>query len=363
MKKFVQKNIKIIDNLLIDLAVPKNINFIWCMGSMLGVTITFQIITGVLVSIHYSNDSNSSFRSLVNIHYNIEDGWILHNMHINGASLVFIIIYSHIIRNIFYSTYFQNSTWIIGNVVLIITIIIAFIGYVLPWGQISFWGATVITRLISRIPYLGSNLVIWIWGGYSVDYRTLNRIYSLHFLLPFILLLLIIIHLLFLHKKGSSNPLGISRISRKIKFFPFFTFKDLIGFVILALLLFTIIFFPTLFSDCDNFIISNPIVTPSHIQPEWYFLFAYTILRRVPNKLGGVIFILLSLVSLIAFPFFKKKWQSRLFNPYKKIIFFIILNLLVLTWIGIKIATYPFNLIGIISSILYFSMFILFIII
>ncbi len=354
MKKMAYKNFKFINNFLIDLKVSKNINFLWCLGSILGLIFRIQIISGIIISIHYSNDCFSSFNSIVNIHYNITNGWVVHNLHINGASLLFILIYSHILRNIFF-TFYQITTWVVGCLIIMVTIIVAFIGYVLPWGQISFWGATVITRLISSIPYIGLNLVEWIWGGYSVDAPTLNRLFSLHFILPFILLALIILHLINLHKKGSRNPVGIRINSSKIQFYPYFIYRDLLGILILIIIILLIIFFPILFSDSDNFIKCNSMVTPVHIQPEWYFLFTYSILRRVPNKLGGVVLMGLALMFLFLFPFFLKTWQSSQFKIRKKLTFFIIIYIIFsLTWEGIKIAAYPYYNLRKLSATVYF---------
>jgi len=310
----------IINGIVIDLKVPLNINNFWCVGSTLGVIVSVQIITGLLISMHYASTTNGSFTSIVNLHYNINRGWVLHNIHVNGASFIFILLYLHIIRNLYYGTFYQVTTWLTGSSILFVIIGVSFIGYVLPWGQISFWGATVITRLLSSVPYVGRMVVYWVWGGYSVDEPTLSRLFRLHFILPLFILMLIIVHLLNLHMKGSRNPLGLSLSdTRKIKFFPFFTYKDGIIFRhIFVIVGGVIFFFPYVFSEADNFFPANSIVTPAHIQPEWYFLFAYAILRSVPNKLGGVILMFLAISILFIFPFGRKTWQSTVFSIKKK---------------------------------------------
>jgi len=238
-----------------------------------------------------------------------------------------------------------------------LTIRTAFIGYVLPWGQISFWGATVITNLLSAIPYLGNNLTQWIWGGFAIENPTLNRFYSLHFFLPFIIIAITIIHLLFLHKTGSNNPLGLNRNIDKIPFHPYFSFKDLIGFLLIRLILLTLTLIkPYLLRDPDNFISANPLITPTHIQPEWYFLFAYSILRSIPNKLGGVIALIFSISILFIFPFYNiNKFQGNQFYPINKYIYWILIIIIIkLTWIGTQPVEPPFIFTGQILTILYF---------
>jgi len=269
----------------------------------------------------------------------------------------FICLYLHVGRGIYYNSFLFTPTWIVGVLLLFLTIGTAFIGYVLPWGQISFWGATVITNLLSAIPYLGNYLVQWIWGGFAVDNATLTRFFTIHFLLPFIIAAFTIIHLLFLHQTGSNNPLGINSNIDKIPFHPYFTFKDIVGFFILLLILIILTLInPYLLGDPDNFIPANPLVTPPHIQPEWYFLFAYAILRSIPNKLGGVIALVLSIAILFILPFSHlRKFQGIQFYPINKLLFWIILiTVILLTWIGAKPVEDPYILTGQFLTILYF---------
>lgn len=348
---------KIINNSLIDLPSPRNISSIWNFGSLLGLCLGIQIITGLFLSIHYTARINLAFNRVIHICRDVNYGWLIRTLHANGASFFFICIYIHIGRGIYYRSFKLVHTWLIGVIILFITIATAFLGYVLPWGQISFWGATVITNLLSAIPYLGTTIVQWIWGGFSVDNATLNRFFRLHFLLPFIIAALVIIHLLFLHQTGSSNPLGTNRNIDKIPFHPYFTFKDILGILsIILFLTFISIFIPYALGDPDNFIPANPLVTPIHIQPEWYFLFAYAILRSIPNKLGGVIALVISIAILLFLPFiYNPKFQSKQFYPIRKILFWTILSIVILlTWIGARPVEDPYIIIGQILTILYF---------
>lgn len=346
---------------LIKLPTPINISYWWNFGSLLGIFLGIQILRGFLLSIHYCPNTTHAFNSIIHIIQDINIGWLLHNIHINGASIFFICIYIHIGRGLYYSSFKLTNTWIIGVSIYIISIATAFLGYVLPWGQISFWGATVITNLISTIPYIGNIIVQWIWGGFSINNATLNRFYSLHFILPFIILLMVIIHLFFLHQSGSSNPLGLNRNLYKIYFHPYFTLKDILGLIIIILLFIIInLEYPYIFRDPDNFITANPIITPLHIQPEWYFLFAYGILRSIPNKLGGVIALILSIIILYFIPTFTSKLNSLTFNPLNQLSYWIFINIFILlTWAGAQIIEYPFIIIRQILSILYFTYFFL----
>lgn len=351
---------RIINNSLIDLPTPINIRIWWNFGSLLGLCLIIQIISGLFLAIHYTADINIAFNRVVHICRDVNNGWLLRTIHANGASFFFICIYIHIGRGIYYNSYLYTSTWIIGVIILFLVIATAFIGYILPWGQISFWGATVITNLLSAIPYLGKILVQWIWGGFSVNNATLTRFFTFHFIFPFIILAIIIIHLLFLHQTGSNNPIGLNSNIDKIPFHPYFTIKDLIGFfiIIIILILLTLIN-PYILSDPDNFIPANPIVTPPHIQPEWYFLFAYAILRAIPNKLGGVIALVLSIIILIIIPFYhKRSFQGYQFYPINKILFWIFfINIILLTWIGARPVEPPYILISQILTVSYFLYF------
>jgi ubiquinol-cytochrome c reductase cytochrome b subunit len=352
---------KIINGSLIDLPSPSNISTWWNFGSLLGLCLIIQILTGLFLTIHYTANIEIAFFSVNYICRNVNYGWLIRTLHANGASFFFICVYLHIGRGIYYESFNLKYTWIVGVIILFLLIGTAFIGYVLPWGQISFWGATVITNLLSAIPYLGNILVNWIWGGFAVDNATLTRFYTFHFLLPFILAIITIIHLLFLHQTGSNNPLGINRNLDKIPFHPFFSFKDLVGFlIILFILIILTIINPYLLGDPDNFIPANPLVTPVHIQPEWYFLFAYAILRSIPNKLGGVIALVISILILIILPItFNKKIQGIQFYPINQILFWsIITTVILLTWIGARPVEEPYIITGQLLTVLYFSYFI-----
>lgn len=354
--------LKIINNSLIDLPSPSNISAWWNFGSLLGLCLGIQIITGIFLAIHYTANVNLAFNRVAHICRDVNYGWLIRTLHANGASFFFICLYSHIGRGIYYSSYYFTITWLVGVIILFLVIATAFLGYVLPWGQISFWGATVITNLLSAIPYLGIDIVQWLWGGFAVDNATLTRFFTLHFLLPFIVAALVMIHLLFLHQTGSNNPLGTNRNIDKIPFHPYFSYKDLFGFIIIviALTLLTLIN-PYLLGDPDNFVPANPLVTPIHIQPEWYFLFAYAILRSIPNKLGGVIALVLSIAILIIMPFSnKKKIQRTAFYPINKILFWsLVVILILLTWIGARPVEDPYILTGQLLTVVYFSYYII----
>nr|YP_010254914.1 cytochrome b [Polyura narcaeus]QUA05853.1 cytochrome b [Polyura narcaeus]USN94457.1 cytochrome b [Polyura narcaeus]WHE44890.1 cytochrome b [Polyura narcaeus] len=353
---------KIINGSLIDLPTPINISSWWNFGSLLSLCLIIQIMTGLFLTMYYTANIESAFYSVNYICRNVNYGWLIRTLHANGASFFFICIYLHIGRGIYYESFNLIYTWMIGVTILFLLMATAFMGYVLPWGQMSFWGATVITNLLSAIPYLGTLLVNWIWGGFAVDNATLTRFYTFHFLFPFIILMMSMIHLLFLHQTGSNNPLGINSNLDKIPFHPFFTFKDLIGFIILMMLLtFLTLINPYLLGDPDNFIPANPLVTPIHIQPEWYFLFAYAILRSIPNKLGGVIALVLSILILIILPFtFNKKFQGIHFYPLNQILFwFFIMTIILLTWIGARPVENLYVITGQLLTIFYFSYFII----
>nr|WDV10694.1 cytochrome b [Parnassius andreji] len=354
--------IKIINGSLIDLPSPSNISLWWNFGSLLALCLIIQILTGLFLTMYYTANIELAFYSVNYICRNVNYGWLIRTLHANGASFFFICIYLHIGRGIYYESFNLKYTWMVGIIILFILMATAFMGYVLPWGQMSFWGATVITNLLSAIPYLGTMLVNWIWGGFAVDNATLTRFYSFHFLFPFIILMLTMIHLLFLHQTGSNNPLGINSNLDKIPFHPFFTFKDLIGFIIMLMLLIMLTLTnPYLLGDPDNFIPANPLVTPIHIQPEWYFLFAYAILRSIPNKLGGVIALVMSIMILIILPLtFNKKIQGIQFYPINQMLFWCMVSIIILlTWIGARPVEDPYIITGQLLTILYFSYFII----
>nr|ALO76975.1 cytochrome b [Malachiinae sp. GENSP01] len=351
--------ISIVNNSLIDLPSPSNISSMWNFGSLLGLCLSIQILTGIFLAMHYCPNINMAFFSVIHICRDVNFGWLIRTMHANGASFFFICLYLHIGRGIYFNSFKLIHTWMIGVTIFFITMATAFLGYVLPWGQMSFWGATVITNLISAIPYLGTYIVQWIWGGFAIDNATLTRFFTLHFLMPFVIIALVIIHLLFLHQTGSTNPLGTNSNLDKIPFHPFFSFKDIVGFLIMIFILSLLtLISPYYLGDPDNFTPANPMVTPTHIKPEWYFLFAYAILRSIPNKLGGVIALVMSIAILYFLPFIYKLNMNN-YYPQSKILFWIFTMIIVLlTWIGGCPVEYPYIIIGQILTILYFSYFI-----
>nr|WNU00241.1 cytochrome b [Psylliodes attenuatus] len=354
--------IKIINNSLITLPTPSNISIMWNFGSLLGLCLLIQICSGLFLAMHYCPNVELAFNSISHICRDVNYGWLMRTLHANGASFFFICIYIHIGRGIYYSSYNLTETWLIGVTIFFISMATAFLGYVLPWGQMSFWGATVITNLMSAIPYLGNLLVQWIWGGFAVDNATLNRFFTFHFILPFMILALMIIHLLFLHQTGSNNPIGTKSDIDKIPFHPYFVYKDILGGLILMFILtFLTLSNPYLFGDPDNFTPANPLVTPVHIQPEWYFLFAYAILRSIPNKLGGVMALIMSIAILYIMPFFnKKKFLSTQFYPLNKLMFWsLFITIILLTWIGARPVEDPYILLGQILTSIYFLYYII----
>nr|SBU71829.1 cytochrome b [Cyclemys cf. oldhamii 6412] len=349
---------KIINNSFIDLPSPSNISAWWNFGSLLGICLILQIITGIFLAMHYSPDISLAFSSVAHITRDVQYGWLIRNMHANGASIFFMCIYLHIGRGLYYGSYLYKETWNTGIILLFMTMATAFVGYVLPWGQMSFWGATVITNLLSATPYIGNTLVQWIWGGFSVDNATLTRFFTFHFLLPFTIAGLATVHLIFLHETGSNNPTGLNSNADKIPFHPYFSYKDLLGLILMLTLLLTLtLFSPYLLGDPDNFTPANPLSTPPHIKPEWYFLFAYAILRSIPNKLGGVLALLLSILALFMVPtLHTSKQRTASFRPLTQILFWcLVANLLMLTWIGGQPVEDPFITIGQAASILYFT--------
>lgn len=352
--------LKIVNDALIDIPTPANISAWWNFGSLLGLCLISQILTGLFLAIHYTSDISSAFSSVAHICRDVNYGWLIRNLHANGASFFFICIYLHVGRGLYYGSYLNKEAWNVGVVLLLLVIMTAFVGYVLPWGQISFWGATVITNLLSAIPYVGGTLVQWIWGGFSVDNATLTRFFAFHFLFPFVIVAIAILHLLFLHETGANNPTGVNSDADKIPFHPYFSYKDLLGFVILLLILSALaLFAPNLLGDPDNFTPANPLVTPPHIKPEWYFLFAYAILRSIPNKLGGVLALLASILILMLAPILHTSKQRGLtFRPLTQALFWaLVADIAILTWIGGMPVEHPFITVGQIASVLYFALF------
>nr|YP_009975995.1 cytochrome b [Scyllarides haanii]QNK05439.1 cytochrome b [Scyllarides haanii] len=351
---------KILNGAIVDMPIPVNISTLWNFGSLLGLCLIIQILTGLFLAMHYTAHIDLAFSSVAHICRDVNYGWFLRTLHANGASFFFICLYLHIGRGIYYGSFMSIHVWMVGVAILFLVMATAFLGYVLPWGQMSFWGATVITNLFSAIPYIGTDLVQWIWGGFAVDNATLTRFFTFHFLLPFIVSAASAVHILFLHQSGSNNPLGISSQPDKVPFHPYFSFKDMVGFMVLlaALVLLTLLH-PYLLGDPDNFIPANPLSTPAHIQPEWYFLFAYAILRSIPNKLGGVIALAMSVAILFILPFTHfSNFRSLTFYPLNQILFWTLVSILILlTWIGARPVEDPYIITGQILTVLYFLYF------
>nr|BAI53514.1 cytochrome b [Monognathus jesperseni] len=354
--------LKMVNDSIVDLPTPANINAWWNLGSILGLCLVVQVLTGLLMAMHYASDVSTAFSSVTHICRDVNYGWLLRNIHANGASLFFVCLYLHIARGLYYGSYLYKKTWSVGVILFMLVMVTAFMGYVLPWGQMSFWGATVITNLLSAAPYMGEPLVQWVWGGFAVDKATLTRFFTLHFLFPFIIMAMTALHLLFLHETGSNNPTGLNSQGDKVPFHPYFTYKDLFGFIgALFTLSFIALYFPNILGDPDNFSPANPMITPPHIKPEWYFLFAYAILRSIPNKLGGVLALLFSVLILLLVPILHfSKQRALTFRPASQMMFWLLVtNMLILTWVGGMPVEYPYVTIGRLASILYFSLFLL----
>ena len=352
--------IKFINNAIYDLPAPVNLNAWWNFGSLLGIVLLIQIVTGLFLSFHYVPHTSFAFESVIHIIRDVNYGWLIRYIHANGARFFFIFIYIHIGRGIYYGSYINQQVWNIGIIMLFLSMATAFVGYVLPWGQISYWGATVITNLLSSIPYFGPSIVEWIWGGFSVDQATLNRFYSFHFILPFIILFFTILHLIYLHTTGSNNPLGLESDIYKIPFAPYYLVKDIFGFFVFLFFFCIIIFFyPNFFAEPENFIPANVLSTPAHIKPEWYFLWLYAILRSIPNKLGGVCLIFLALLILFAVPYLSyDRFYNKSFAHYnflQSLFWFWIITIVLLSWVGAIPVEYPFIDLGFYLILAYFS--------
>jgi len=349
---------------IIDSPSPSNISYLWNYGSLLGFCLVLQIVTGVTLAMHYTPNADLAFISVEHIMRDVNFGWFLRYAHANIASFFFIFVYLHMGRGLYYGSYKSPRIllWVTGVIIYIIMMGTAFLGYVLPWGAMSFWGATVITNLLSAIPWIGKDIVEFIWGGFSVDNATLNRFYSLHYLLPFVLAALAIIHLISLHEHGSNNPLGTTANVDRIPFNPYYTFKDGVGFFLFLLIVSIFIFYaPNYLGHPDNYIPANPLVTPASIVPEWYFLPFYAILRSIPDKLGGVIAMFGAILIILMLPIIdKSRIRSNAFKPISKFFFWLfIVNFFLLGWIGGNHAEEPFITIGQICTIFYFAYFII----
>jgi ubiquinol-cytochrome c reductase cytochrome b subunit len=351
-----------VSNHILSYPTPINLNYAWSFGALAGICLVIQIITGIFLAMHYVPHITLAFDSVEHIMRDVNYGWLIRYCHANGASFFFIVVYLHIFRGLYYGSYMHPRGWLWASGVLIFLLMMAtgFMGYVLPWGQMSFWGATVITNLFSAVPLFGGVIVEWLWGGFSVDQATLNRFYSLHYLMPFIIAGVTLLHLCLLHKYGSNNPLGINTDITSVPFYPYFYVKDFFSFWIFLLGYLTIVFFgPNLLGHPDNYIPANPMVTPAHIVPEWYFLPFYAILRSIPNKLGGVLAMVGAIVVWLFLPSINiSTTRSNIFKPLTSLNYwFIVSNFLILGWIGQQPVEYPFMEIGMFSTGLYFALF------
>nr|YP_009922618.1 cytochrome b [Syndesmis echinorum]QNA49653.1 cytochrome b [Syndesmis echinorum] len=341
------------------LPTPRNISYFWNFGSLLGITIGLQVCSGILLTLYYISDSSIVFGVVDYMGREPASGLFIRYSHIVGGSLVFIFFYLHIARGLVFGLYYQVGLWLTGSLMFVMAMAAGFLGYVLPWGQMSYWGATVITNFCSVVPFVGQDFVCWIWGGFSVDGPTLIRFFSLHYLVPLLILFLIIVHFVVLHDSGSSNPLGVTSKSEKLYFYPYFVVKDFVG-VFLGLFGVWIVFFwiPELFFEAQNANEANVLVTPPHIQPEWYYLAAYAVLRAVPSKGGGVLSLVLFVGVLFLLPFFYNKSGSlkvySWFNHSFWIFWF--LNFVLLTWLGACVVEYPFVDLARVSAMLYFGL-------
>ena len=357
--------LKMVNSYVIDSPQPSNISYLWNFGSLLAFCLVIQIITGVTLGMHYTPNVLEAFDSVEHIMRDVNNGWLIRYLHSNTASAFFFIVYLHIGRGLYYGSYKAPRTlvWTIGTVIFILMMATAFLGYVLPYGQMSLWGATVITNLMSAIPWIGQDIVEFIWGGFSVSNATLNRFFALHFVLPFILAALALMHLIALHdSSGSGNPLGISGNYDRLPFAPYFIFKDLITiFIFIVILSLFVFFMPNVLGDSENYVMANPMQTPPAIVPEWYLLPFYAILRSIPNKLLGVIAMFSAILALLAMPFTDlSKLRGIQFRPLSKIAFYVfVANFLILMQLGAKHVESPFIEFGQISTILYFAHFVI----
>jgi len=363
--RILKKNplLSILNSYLIDAPTPANISYLWNFGSLLGLCLGIQIVTGVTLAMHYTPSVLEAFNSVEHIMRDVNNGWLIRYLHANTASAFFFLLYLHVGRGLYYGSYKspRTLTWIIGTIIVVLMMATAFLGYVLPYGQMSLWGATVITNLMSAIPWIGQDIVEFIWGGFSVNNATLNRFFPLHFLLPFVLAALVLMHLIAYHDVvGSGNPLGISANYDRLPFAPYFIFKDLITIFIFFIVLSVFVFFmPNALGDSENYIMANPMQTPPAIVPEWYLLPFYAILRSIPNKLLGVLAMFAAILVLLVMPISDlSKLRGVQFRPLSKIAFFIfVANFLVLMQIGAKHVEAPFIEFGQISTVLYFAHF------
>jgi ubiquinol-cytochrome c reductase cytochrome b subunit len=357
--------LKLVNAYVIDAPVPSNISYLWNFGSLLGLCLIIQIVTGVTLAMHYNPSVLEAFNSVEHIMRDVNNGWLLRYLHSNTASAFFFLVYLHIGRGLYYGSYRspRTLTWVIGTIIFLLMMATGFLGYVLPYGQMSLWGATVITNLMSAIPWVGQDIVEFLWGGFSVNNATLNRFFALHFVLPFVLAALALMHLIALHDSaGANNPLGISANYDRISFAPYYLFKDLITVFLFFIVLSIFVFFmPNSLGDSDNYIMANPMQTPPAIVPEWYLLPFYAILRSIPNKLLGVLAMFSAILILLSMPYTDlSRSRGIQFRPLSKIAFFVfVANFLILAQLGAKHVESPFIELGQVSTVIYFAHFLI----
>ncbi len=357
---------KVINNHGIDYPSPINLTMFWSIGSLALVCLVVQLITGIFLAMHYTSHIDYAFTSIEHIMRDVNNGWLMRYIHANGASMFFITTYVHMFKNLYYGSFTapRHWLWMSGVIIFLLMMGTAFFGYVLPWGQMSFWGATVITNLIGALPLVGPWVLTLLWGGFAVDNPTLNRIFSIHYLLPFVILGLVIVHLVLLHMNGNNNPLGIETKTGFVPFYPYFIIKDAFGMILLFIVFcFFVFFFPNYLGHSDNYILANPMVTPAHIVPEWYFLPYYAILRSIPHKLLGVLAMFGSILVWLIIPFLMPKLhiRSSLFRPIvRKLFWFHFFNFLLLGWIGQNVVETPFIEIGQFCTVFYFLYYLVF---
>jgi len=356
--------LRLLNSYLVDSPQPSNLSYMWNFGSLLGVCLIIQILTGAFLAMHYQANVDFAFNSVEHIMRDVNNGWIIRYTHANVASFFFIFVYMHVGRGLYYGSYKSPRilVWTIGVIILILMMAIAFLGYVLPYGQMSLWGATVITNLLSAIPIFGHDIVELIWGGFSVSNATLNRFFSLHYILPFLLAALAVAHMIAIHVHGSNNPNGVSSNADRYAMHPYFTFKDLVTIFLFFLILSVIVFFyPNLLGHSDNYIPANPMSTPASIVPEWYLLPFYAILRSIPNKLLGVVAMFGSLLILLILPITDlSRIRGNQFRPAMKLAFwFFVVDFIILMWIGAMHPTEPYLTIGQFATAFYFIWFLI----
>jgi ubiquinol-cytochrome c reductase cytochrome b subunit len=341
---------------------PISLTYAWSFGSLAGITLVVQMLSGIFLSMHYTANVDLAFSSIEYIMRDVNNGWLIRYIHANGASMFFIVVYAHICRGLYYGSYMEprELLWCSGVILLLLMMGTAFTGYVLPWGQMSLWGATVITNMVTAIPIAGKPIVQWLWGGYTVANPTLNRFYSIHFVLPFVIAGVTLIHLALLHKVGSNNPIGSDAGIDDIPFYPYFVYKDIFAFTVYLLVFATLVFyFPNILNHPDNCIPADPLQTPAHVVPEWYFLPYYAILRSIPHKAGGIVAMLGSILVLLLIPYINTSdVRNTTYRPIFKFFFWLfIADFIILTWVGQKPVKDVFIITGQVATLYYFAFF------